>query len=1194
MADPNVYAMSIQLSLDSSDAFASMQSFADEAISLEENFAKAGLVGTKMIDEQVDLFAKIQQSLKDKNLLHDDQNDLLEEDVRLAEEANDQFAEMPGAIDAVTTGILGAVSSMWTFLEAVEQATEITEDFKDANYRAYGGIEQLTINANMLSSQYGVLGSEARAAYKALADVKTPRDEIDKLAGAVARTSRETGVGAQALATFARRMKATGTTGDAAAASLENMTEMMRKNGLTAGDMSRILGDTSVDVAELNFLFGEGSAENFAQLQIEMDGLAKSIGVANDAGSKQLNHLMQNEHAMLMFGNSIGHPIRSIDDMGIAMAKHGSQIGARFKELTVAIAGTGPEAAAAKIEMKALMKSHGFASHSAVALSVAIADQAEKMGIVVDSAESYQKVMSAMQAEVVSNESAHDSFNRQMAVLKEQFLAAFSSVMIFIGQALMPFMKIIIAIIQPIAFVIQKLAGFMSGLFSLTGGLGAAGDAVNAVMAAIIAFGIYMLWTSTAVVTGLGWIGTAFAWLSATASTAMATVGSALTGFGAKIMGVFTRMGTVLATSLNTMAAAVAPNIIIIMQMAFALLMVAAAAWIFAQAIKIIANVGEDAIPVMIGMAIAIGVLGLILMGLGALMNPAGPIGQGMLVLGVTLLMVAAAAWLIASAINMVVDSMQKFVDVMIQLSGGVLVDFARAIITAAPMILLAGITLLIAAVFFAPAAILIGIGAMLLGYGLKSLAEGTKAMEGVDLIAVAGQLSGSAVALWLAAWAFAPAAVAIGIGAVFLGFGLKLLAEGVTAMKDVDLIAVAEQLRGSAGMLWVAAWAFAPAATAIGIGAIFLGFGLKLLADGAKAMEGVDLLPVAEKLLIASGPLLLAAIPLLLAGIFLMPAALLLWITAKFIGAIGEEMVSGAKNLADASKYLLKAGENLILAGPAIFLGSLYLILGSVLLFAASVVLAVAGGWLIIGAYGMYAGVKMLSWAIKDFVKQSDNILKMSKGVFILASAMKTLSRLKMKNIGSEIADALSGITKLGSLADKLQSVATKFKTAANALKGPVNAIAAVFSQLNSVLDGFHKNVQNIDADIDKLTAAVEKHAILMENAAERVNVAVGAKVAPAMSEAERVGINDVVRAETIQQVQVAVTTEGEEPGIAEGQIVLLAMMRDQLMDLNENVRKISDSSAADDIYELCARYMPSMAGKKEGLSSELNEYMS
>ena len=135
---------------------------------------------------------------------------------------------------------------------------------------------------------------------------------------------------------------------------------------------------------------------------------------------------------------------------------------------------------------------------------------------------------------------------------------------------------------------------------------------------------------------------------------------------------------------------------------------------------------------------------------------------------------------------------------------------------------------------------------------------------------------------------------------------------------------------------------------------------------------------------------------------------------------------------------------------------------------------------------------------------------------------------------------------------------------------------------------------MQNIGSDIDKLTTAVENHADLMENAADRVNVAVGAKVAPAMSEAERVGINDAVRAETIQQVQVAVTTEGEEPGIAEGQVVLLAMMRDQLADLNDNVRKISDSSAADDIYELCARYMPSMAGKKEGLSSELNEYMS
>jgi hypothetical protein len=1192
MADPNVYALSVQLSLDSASAFASMQEFGREAVSLEEAFAKAGAAGTKTIDEQVGLFAKIQKSLKDKNLLHEDQNKLLDEDVVLGEASNDQFDKMPKAVKKTTKEIMSATSRMWSFIEAVESATEITEDFKDANYRAYGGIEQLTINANTLSSGYGVLGSEARAAYKALADVRTPRDEIDKLAGAVARTSRETGVGAQVLATYVRRLRATGTTGDEATAHLEKMTEAMRKNGLTTEDMNRVMGDTAVSAGLLNMVFGEGSAADFTSLKAQFDGVAKSMGLAADSGSQMFNEMMNNEVAMMKMQGTSGVLIDSVEDMGLAFARSAQKIGPQIAGLNATIAAGGPGKAQALVAAKALAKGYGYVSADAMFLSHKLNEQAKEMGITIKTQEDLNKVMEATQAQAMSNESASDSFNRQMKLLKDSFQKVFSTVMIFVGQALIPFMKVVLAVIQPIAWVIQKIASLMSGLFNLTSGLGTAGDAINAVVAGLIAFGIYMLATSTAVATGLTWIGTAFAWLSTTASTAMATVGTALTGFGTKVMTTFTTMGTAIATSLNTMAAAVAPNIIVIMQMALALLMVAAAAWIFAQAVKIIAEVGWAAVPAIAGIAVAILVLGGILIFLGSLCQ--GPVAVGMLVLGVTLLMVAVSVWLIASAINMAADAMQKFVDVLVQLSGGVLIDFAVAIITAAPMILLAGIMLLIAAVFFAPAAIAIGIGAMLLGYGLKLLAEGAKAMEDVDLIAVALQLLGSAGMLWLAAWAFAPAAIAIGIGAIFLGFGLKLLATGVKAMKGVDLIAVAEQLLGSAGMLWVAAWAFAPAALAIGIGAIFLGFGLKLLAGGAKAMEGVDLLPVAEKLLIASGPLLLAAIPLLLAGIVLLPAALLLWITAMFIGGIGEKMVAGADNLAKASVHLLKAGQNLIVAGPAILLGSLALIVGSVFLFVASVILFVASFFLIIAAYGMYAGVKLLSWAIKDFVKQSDNILKMSKGVYTLAKAMTMLSKLEMKSIGSEIADALSGISKLGDLADKLQSVAAKFKTAANTLKGPVNAIVAIFSKLNSVLDGFHKNVQNIGSDIDKLTTAVENHADLMENAAERVNVAVGAKVAPAMSEAERIGINDVVRAETIQQVQVAVTTEGEEPGIADGQVALLAIMRDQLVDLNDNVRKISESSAADDIYELCARYLPSMAGKKEGLSSELNEYMS
>ena len=1250
MADVNTYALSVQLSLDSSDAFASMQDFADSAVLMEQQFAKAGKAGTKTVNDQVDLFAKIQQSLKDKNLLHNEQNEYLEEDVHLAEEAADKFDIMKDVTKEIAIGLGRGVSFIWSMLEGIEEATQVTENFKDANYRAYGGIEQLTIGANLLSNEFGVLGSEGIAAYKVLADIRTPRDEIGKLAGAIAVSSRETGVGADNLATYVRMMRATGTTGDQAAASVAGMTEMMRKNGLTAGDMNRIVGDTAVSAGQLNMMFGEGSAADFTKVKGELDGLAKSMGLAADTGSQMMNTMMNDSRAMMMMQHASGVTINSVESMGLAFAKQAKNVSPQIEELERRIAVGGATGAEAAIRLKTLHETFGYVSHDAMYMSHSLNKMAEEMGITIKTQEDYNTVLAAAQAEMRSNETASESFNRQFALIKDKMHSALTSILILIGQALIPFMKVLVAIITPITWVIQKISSLISWVMNLASSLGVIGDVINSAIAGLLLFGAYVLYTGSAVGTAMGAIGASFAWLGTIVTSVFGTVGTALTGFSAKVMAIASRMATSLGGVLAKFGLQIQPAIVPLLGLAGAMMMVAAAAWIFAQAVKVLADVGWRAIPAMIGFALAIVVVGICLYFIATASYVAGP---PLLFIAGAMMMMAAAAWIFAQALVVGAKAISLFAESIGKISIGDAVKFgavvyilALSLAAAAPLLFVAALTfvpaaigigfglyllgvgltrlaaalaaskglalelvsmslallaaapmLLYAGTPFVIGALLIGIGAILLGFGLKILAAGLAASKGLapELIYMSLALLVASPMLYIAAAGFVPAAFLIGVGAILLGLGLKMLGIGLKESKGLapELIYMSLALMAASPMLWLASFLFTGAAMSIGIGAMFLGFGLKLLGDGAKNMKDVDLISVAQQLMAAAIPLLAAAVPLYFAGLVLLPASALLWLVGKMIGSIGKEMVTGAKNLAEAGAYLLAAGNDMIRGGPLLLSGATYLLAASVVLGVAGLALIPASLALVAGALSLYFGVKTLMWAIGDFVKQSDNIMKMAKGLDLLGKAMMTLGKIEMRQIASEIEDALAGVNKLGNLADKLQSVAAKFKSAATALKAPVNAIATIFNQLNSSLDGFHRNVQNISSDVDQLTSSINNHVGLMENAADRINVAVGAKVAPAMSEAERVGINDAVRAETIQQVQVAVTTEGEAAG-ADSQIVLLSMMRDQLVSLNANVAKIGGTSAVNEIYELCARYLPGMAGKSEGLSSELNEYMS
>ena len=783
MADPNVYALSIQLGLEAGDAFADMQKFGTNMGNIEKATAKAGAAAVGTIRAETDQIDTLIDAIANKNKGHITQNDLMDHSVDIAEEISDRFedvSENSGNTEEILNRMKGALV---TILKEFEAVLGVTEDFVQANYRAYGGIEQLVVESNAIAASYGVLGKEARVAYKAMADVRVPRDEIAGLTGEVARATRETGVGAEVWATYVRRLRATGTEGGLAENAIRKATETMRQMGLTAADMNRILGDTSTDVAELNFLFGEGAQQDFTQMKMELDGLAKSIGLANDAGSKQLNHIMQNREAMLLFGNAIGHPIRNIADMGQAMYHHGKNIGAEFKAIQAGIEAGNIEAGEGQIMMDALAKANGMASASSVKLAVAIADKADAMGIVIDSAEKYKAVMKEVQAEIISNESGHDSMARMLAVMGDAWLKVKQSILLVITEALKPLFKILVPIIGAIATVITKIAEFVVWLMKIP----VIGWVIQLVVGfvsiiALAVVGLVML----AVAIG-GAIGPLImmAGLFFNMTGIAAAAGAAITTVAASIGTAIVTIGTSIATALTAMAGPLAAVALPIMGIGAALLMAGMGAWFFAKGVKIVAEMGWAAIPAILGMTVAIGLLGLTLIGLAYLAAPVAPI---LLVVAGAILAVGAAVYLVGAGMMLASKAFVLFADSLDKVSFGKLAMLGLGLLALAVTLIIAAPMLAVAALLFAPAALWIAAGMIFLAFGLKTLAPALAASKGLakTLVEMSFALLYATPALFLAAAFFLPAAILIGIGALVLGSGLSALAKGLAASKGL------------------------------------------------------------------------------------------------------------------------------------------------------------------------------------------------------------------------------------------------------------------------------------------------------------------------------------------------------------------------------------------------------------------------
>jgi len=453
------------------------------------------------------------------------------------------------------------------------------------------------------------------------------------------------------------------------------------------------------------------------------------------------------------------------------------------------------------------------------------------------------------------------------------------------------------------------------------------------------------------------------------------------------------------------------------------LLLVAAAAWVFAQAVAVIAKQGAAGAIAIVLLTIAIvamiwaisaagvaaaaasyglGILALVLLAIAAVILS---IGLAAIMIGTGFMLAGKGAVLLAQAVEMVVKQGEKGLQVLALLVGAIIGFAAMLMVLGTVSMLAAPGLIILAIVLFAVgiAMLMVGIGAWLLAQAIKIVAQ-----QGDAGARAIGLLTGAIVSLILTLAAISPVAllaapgliilsfalIAVGIAILMVGIGAYLLAQAVKVLAEQGkagsralaelteaIITLAFGLAFAGAIALIAAPGLAAlsiAIVAIGLGMLMAGVGAWLLAKAigmlVATMKELDystggkLIVFAGALVIAAGILMGAAGTLLGAGIALMIAAIILVIAAAIFVAAAAMLASAMEDFGPAAEALNAVAPGFLEAGIYIGIGGIYLLIGAAAALAAAAVLALLGPALWLASWSTEKGLKAMlqsaAWA--------------------------------------------------------------------------------------------------------------------------------------------------------------------------------------------------------------------------------------
>lgn len=805
--DPNLYAIQIQLTMDSSEAFSAINELEDAVGGIESRLSSAlastldqittnatemttelgatttlvDEIGSSMTD-QIDQFGETAEKqvefnelLEESKITEEEIRDILEEvqelremDAMIQEGIIDmQLARNSGTamhrdmISDVVTRMEAAGASQEQINEFIRQsgvytqdwgddvndlldsvneltltfqrtigslaaATQETERFVTANYRAYGAQLDLLENSRQLAAEYNLFTGEAVEAYDALMKIRIPHEMLEEYVGLVGQSSRITGVAVGTLTEYIRTHRSASLTYEQSSAAIGVLSAAQEKLGLTVEEVNKILGLQSEKLSYLSNLLGNEVPE---QMNVALAGFASLIKETgtSEKGLADLNR-------MLMATGEEAYQLQSIFGPGFDGTIEG-----RFDtimEATQRFAGSLNDLrdengkitdSLAEATIMRHAEALGLSTEMVNTLSVAMME-AEKNGTDLNVAfADYEKQLKEGIERSQQMADAQNSLYAAYSELTTAIGAVVAPFIIFIAQGLTPLIGAIADVISWIADAIQMFQSWWTALEETLPFLSYVRQGVQMLVAGAILLGVVI----TPLIGIIGSLGSALISFGGT----LFSTGGLFTAFTARIGSGLATMGASVSSFMGSLGQGLARMAAGLQRAALPLLAIGAAlalagvgAWLLADATMALAAGGADAAIALAGMTAALLVLGAGLALIGSLVQ--GPVAAGVLVLSVALLAAGAAAWMMGQGIAAASEGLIAMMGVVTFEAAMNLNLFAAGVMALG----IAGIASSAGIVVLAGALWLLGGRAVKAGQGMMMIAMSMKTIEDIKI----------------------------------------------------------------------------------------------------------------------------------------------------------------------------------------------------------------------------------------------------------------------------------------------------------------------------------------------------------------------------------------------------------------------------------------------------------------------------
>jgi len=780
-------------------------------------------------------------ALEAKNLVHIEEANLVKAEGKLLDNLGDKTKSRTDdqkKQNSVLKEMWVATNAIWGVMLKFEEATE---NFTTANYRAYDSQQQMVNTTRQLSLEYGIFREEALATYKALADVKTPREEIYKLAGTVGRANRITGVGVDILAQYSFQLRGAGFDADRTRKQIDMLSAAQRKFGLSTYDVQKAIESQTLSVGQQIIHFGKDAPEAFMRAALGLKALDKQLGT--NSAEDWMERLQLTGVESEVFWQRLGlNASASIEDKFDHLSK-AAAIAANSVQISMKEIAEGGLSQKQRTSLKIAAETHGITENM-------IYQQAKAQATLTKEQQESLMTMAGVEKAFAAQIAADKRWNETMSTLTAQLNSLKSSIaavggylVSLMAEAILPFLMALNWIIQKIAVLIGLIGSAIDFLEKWIPGFSYLTSAVRMLAGGLIilvlAYNIYTRAMAAAAAASGAATGAATA-----ATTVFRTVGRAIVSMavaiGQSIRAIFIGLGRGLAALGNS----IRPVIIPLMQLGVAVLLVGAGFWLMGMGIAAAAEHGWAAVGVLTAMTVAMVAM---IVALAVVATVAAPVIPLIVALAFAVLLLGAATALAGIGMKFIGDSVEilgmhgmEAAKALPLLALGVIALGAAGWLSSAGILWLAAAFLALSVPILLITPAIVALASMLQNISAEKMTEFADALLdaswkifkaipiiGLSMLAVvalAPVILFAGAVLAVAGVLFVAAATLIGYAAKLLGDGLQSLGEGAKAFKDVDFISIAGQLAIGAFWLIIAGPAFVIGATLVGIGALILG----------------------------------------------------------------------------------------------------------------------------------------------------------------------------------------------------------------------------------------------------------------------------------------------------------------------------------------------------------------------------------